>query len=232
MPFILRLLRLLLVVCLLSFYHVSAIDVDWVPNDENAPLPLSRAYRENLRKLCDLIESDKRLPNNLKAKKAILTKQCAKLRKDDANVDAAGAGGGNNVFLISIVSGAVMIGLLNSDMFQNWIDKAKTMFRRWRAKSNGQGYKTLRGGAIPDMGDLAAEGLASTAKTAAQTVGTGSSDPMTAEDYKMERLKRYNKLAAATTQAILECMDDDNVKPDPSIKPGKITFGSGLEHLR
>ena len=232
MPFILRLLRLLLVVCLLSYRSTSAMDVDWVPNDENAPLPLSNAYRENLRKLCDLITSGNKLPPNLIEKKAILEKQCAKLRKDDANVNDAAAGGSNYIFLISVASTTLMIGLLNTDMFQNGIDKARTMFRRWRAKNNGQGYKTLRGGAIPDMGDLAAEGLTFTAKTAAQTVNTGSSDPQSAEDYKMERLKRYNQLAAATTQAILECMDDENVKPDPSIKPGKITFGSGLEHLR
>lgn len=66
-------------------YH-SALDVSFIPNDENAPLPLSQNYRKLLRRLCSLTKAGGRLPEALHAKEQILEKMCSKLEKDDDNV--------------------------------------------------------------------------------------------------------------------------------------------------
>jgi len=75
---------------LLSFH--SALDVSFIPNDENAPLPLSHKYRESLRRLCGLVKAGGRLPEELQAKKQILEKMCDKLAKDDKNIESSGVG--------------------------------------------------------------------------------------------------------------------------------------------
>jgi hypothetical protein len=69
---------------------VHALDVSFIPNDENAPLPLSAKYRESLKKLCQLLNvKGAKLPAELEEKKDVLEKMCRKLAKDDANIDAA-----------------------------------------------------------------------------------------------------------------------------------------------
>ena len=64
------------------------LDVSFIPNDENAPLPLSHNYREALRKLCTLVEgrSGGSLPQEIIEKKHIIIKMCQKLAADDRNV--------------------------------------------------------------------------------------------------------------------------------------------------
>lgn len=68
-----------------------AMDVSFIPNDENAPLPLSTKYRDSLRKLCDLLrESANNLPAEMQTKKHVLNKMCKKLQADDNNISSAG----------------------------------------------------------------------------------------------------------------------------------------------
>lgn len=80
----------LFVAVVLSFH--SALDVSFIPNDENAPLPLSHKYRESLRRLCGLVKVGGRLPEELQAKKQILEKMCDKLAKDDKNIESSDVG--------------------------------------------------------------------------------------------------------------------------------------------
>lgn len=87
----LKIVSALLVIILLSFG--CALDVSFIPNDENAPLPLSHKYRESLRKLCSLVRGGGRLPEELQEKRAVLEKMCAKLAKDDDNIESAEVGG-------------------------------------------------------------------------------------------------------------------------------------------
>jgi hypothetical protein len=77
-------------IILLFFAAASSLDVSFLPNDENAPLPLSQKYRESLRKLCSLYQEEtNKIPPELLEKRAILAKMCQKLAKDDANIDSA-----------------------------------------------------------------------------------------------------------------------------------------------
>jgi hypothetical protein len=76
-----------------NFNGVSALDVSFIPNDENAPLPLSTRYRDSLRKLCTILDNhirnQSKLPIELYEKKKVLIKMCQKLAKDDANIDSS-----------------------------------------------------------------------------------------------------------------------------------------------
>ena len=79
-----------LLVILICFLSGHALDVSFIPNDENAPLPLSAKYRESLSKLCGLLKGkDAKLPPELQEKRAVLEKMCQKLAKDDANISSA-----------------------------------------------------------------------------------------------------------------------------------------------
>jgi len=125
------------------------MNVDWLPNDENAPLPLSSSYRANLRKLCTLLSSGKELHPNLQQKKKILKKMCAKLERDDNNVAAAQTEGQ----LKKLGYGAVAIVSLGL-LFANGEDiayNAKKTWRRWFGKKS-RGY-FVRGGATPNDED-------------------------------------------------------------------------------
>jgi hypothetical protein len=67
---------------------ITSLDVSFIPNDENAPLPLSKKYRDNLRQLCTLLKNKKKLPPEIVAKQKILRKVCKKLESDDRNIDS------------------------------------------------------------------------------------------------------------------------------------------------
>lgn len=81
--------RLLIAWLLFSVYVClcGALDVSFIPNDENAPLPQSTKYRAALRRLCELVEDKSRqLPKELAEKRKVVEKMCLKLKKDDQNV--------------------------------------------------------------------------------------------------------------------------------------------------
>jgi hypothetical protein len=81
----------LLSVCFLLFIQKSnALDASFIPNDENEPLPLSKKYRDSLRKLCVLLKTDSsRLPVEIAQKRTVLEKVCHKLAMDDNNIETA-----------------------------------------------------------------------------------------------------------------------------------------------
>eukprot|EP01038_Epipyxis_sp_PR26KG_P005451 gene5451-7545_t len=81
-------LYLLFIFCFIVI-NVSSLDVSFIPNDENAPLPLSTKYRDSLRKLCDLLKTKADLPAEVMEKRGVLNKMCKKLAKDDNNINGS-----------------------------------------------------------------------------------------------------------------------------------------------
>lgn len=78
---------LFLLVLVAFALHLQALDVSFIPNDENAPLPLSAKYRESLAKLCKLLQvNNAKLPPEIMEKRAVLEQMCQKLAKDNANI--------------------------------------------------------------------------------------------------------------------------------------------------
>lgn len=75
-----------LILLVLCCKHLSALDVSFLPNDENAPLPLSAKYRDALRRLCVLLDENRNLPQELEVKKPVLRNLCKKLKQDDLNI--------------------------------------------------------------------------------------------------------------------------------------------------
>jgi hypothetical protein len=66
----------------------SAFDVSWIPADPDGPLPLSKAYRENLKRLCDVVRTVKPLPPSIVAKLPVIEKLCAKLEASSGSGSA------------------------------------------------------------------------------------------------------------------------------------------------
>lgn len=95
---------------------VFSLNVDWIPNDANAPLPLSKAYRDRLRKLCVLTRSPSaRVSAEIEAKRGTITALCAKLKADDDNIAAAGEEVGQqqmNLLKKSLLTLVVVLGVL------------------------------------------------------------------------------------------------------------------------
>jgi hypothetical protein len=105
------------------FVSVNSLDVSWIPSDPDGPLPLSRHYRKSLRTLCTQIKSGVALPSEIEGKKAVLSKMCAQLERDDG-VSDSGTEGAPNVY---VVAGLVIAGILyfgNSAMTQLYSGKA------------------------------------------------------------------------------------------------------------
>jgi len=73
--------------CALLVATTAAFDVSWIPADPEGPLPLSKAYREQLRRLCDVVRTVSPLPPSIVEKLPVIEKLCEKL-------DAAAASSG------------------------------------------------------------------------------------------------------------------------------------------
>ena len=68
--------------CVALVATAAAFDVSWIPADPDGPLPLSKAYRENLKRLCDVVRTVKPLPPSIVEKLPVIEKLCAKLEMD------------------------------------------------------------------------------------------------------------------------------------------------------
>ena len=69
---------LLVLVCCSA--TACAFDLSWIPADGEGPLPLSTSYRQQLARLCDIIESGSVLPPSIAERRSDIEKMCAKLR--------------------------------------------------------------------------------------------------------------------------------------------------------
>lgn len=92
---IMRQILLLLILSLsLLFGSYYAFDISFIrTDDKDSTVPLSAKYREQLRKLCKVLEKNSKLPKDLEAKKEELAKMCMKLKKDDENIESAESSG-------------------------------------------------------------------------------------------------------------------------------------------
>lgn len=80
---------LLFIVIFYIICSSNGLDVSWIPNDPDGPLPLSIQYRQSLRRLCLLIDKGSRLPPEVEAKKNVLKKMCTKLKYDDDSIQSS-----------------------------------------------------------------------------------------------------------------------------------------------
>ena len=74
--------------CVTLFATAAAFDVSWIPAAPDGPLPLSKAYRENLKRLCDVVRTVKPLPPSIVAKLPVIEKLCAKLEASSSSGSA------------------------------------------------------------------------------------------------------------------------------------------------
>jgi len=82
-----RLICLLIVFFFAWKQTILALDAKFYANDDGADqLPLSASYRDSLRKLCTLLSTGGRLPQEHEKNKAKLKKMCQKLASDDDNI--------------------------------------------------------------------------------------------------------------------------------------------------
>lgn len=66
----------------------SGLDVNWLPADADGPLPLSMAYRENLRKLCDATRNGLSSPDTISnTDQQKIQTLCKKLKEFPSGLD-------------------------------------------------------------------------------------------------------------------------------------------------
>jgi hypothetical protein len=124
---------------LLKFAFIGAIlmsralsmNVDWLPNDENAPLPLSSVFRSSLRKLCNLVDGNSKLPPEILKKKEVIVSMCKKLDEDEANINSAAVGGGLKLSagLVGFI-GIVIFVCTQSEWMMNTVEHVKKLLPR------------------------------------------------------------------------------------------------------
>ena len=91
------------------FRLAFALDLNWIPADEDGPLPVSSSYRDELRKLCALLNDKKALPPEIIGKKEIIERMCTKLRS------ASGSGMSSNTnvgYAVAVLLGVATLYLL------------------------------------------------------------------------------------------------------------------------
>ena len=66
-----------------------SFDLTWIPADAEGPLPLSQSFRDQLSKLCDIIESGAPIPPTIESRLSDLKKMCAKLRNEAGGVSVS-----------------------------------------------------------------------------------------------------------------------------------------------
>ncbi len=135
----------LIILCAIPF--ATSINADWIPNDANAPLPLSKAYRDRLRKLCVLIKDSPTAlleEKELVQRKDIIAAMCVKLAKDDDNIAAAGTEVDERVELLKkgtiiLVAVCAIVHFL-TDEKDGWLRRKN---RPDRSSSSGSGSLVL-----------------------------------------------------------------------------------------
>ena len=109
-------LRLIVLALLLNSY--CCIDVSWIPSDPEGPLPLSRNYRDALRKLCDMIDTNAPLPLQISEKKDVIQSLCFRLGQENNDPLTSIASKRNLMLGIAVVVGGLAIAKYGGVMFQ------------------------------------------------------------------------------------------------------------------
>jgi len=130
-------------------WAARALEANWVGNDENAPLPQSAKYRDNLRKLCAILDKGGRLPSTYSGNgRKVLVSMCAKLKRDDENVSGAVA--------ISTIKNTVLALGCGGFAIYAFREHIPTLARWVRARFGKRGassdkVKRTRGGSTDDL---------------------------------------------------------------------------------
>ena len=177
----------LFVAALLSFH--SALDVSFIPNDENAPLPLSHKYRESLRRLCGLVKAGGRLPEELQAKKQVLEKMCDKLAKDDKNIESSGVGDVTKWDLKSLAMTLLAAGGGGFVMWNNrhWIKRTAGKFLNAQKVEQASNYDAFVGDNTVVVGE-------SVGGDAFQPLGNADAANQRILEAREARLKRFAEI--------------------------------------
>ena len=129
----------LVVVFMCTVCTSDALKLDWLPSSGEGPLPLSRAYREKLARLCQQVEErerdDKALAPELVAKRHVIDAMCAKLQSDNDNIAAGGREdtmkvGQKGVMLLVVV--VLVVQLLQTEFVRRLKRRGTELWQRWR----------------------------------------------------------------------------------------------------
>mmetsp|Transcript_29104 Transcript_29104/g.51150 ORF Transcript_29104/g.51150 Transcript_29104/m.51150 type:complete len:157 (+) Transcript_29104:54-524(+) len=84
-------------------------DVSWTPASDDGPLPLSKKFRDGLRKLCKLLEENENSLAKNKSPEEIakIRHQCAKLKREDQSASPGPMAGASGALLAVILISAV-----------------------------------------------------------------------------------------------------------------------------
>ncbi len=196
-------LLLILISLVLMTMKSYGLDVSFIPNSENEPLPLSTKYRDSLRKLCALLHTEGAvLPAELLEKKAVLEKVCHKLKKDDENID--GSLSGTNKF--SKVKQNILYGLigLGSGYFL-WSNRGWLTSKLKKVGNSPERNILGRGGATPtsevnSVNEPKAADISTPSASAASSIQVSMQGDAAGADKIAEaraaRLKRFSEMNA------------------------------------
>ena len=119
-----------------------SMNVDWLPNDENAPLPLSTTFRSSLRRLCILVEGKGKMPPEIIKKRDVIVSMCKKLDEDEANIKAAETGGG---LKLSVFLGLIGVAIFATTSLGDWVintlERVKSLLPRGGKKRYAVGRR-------------------------------------------------------------------------------------------
>mmetsp|Transcript_26193 Transcript_26193/g.37555 ORF Transcript_26193/g.37555 Transcript_26193/m.37555 type:complete len:173 (-) Transcript_26193:1943-2461(-) len=147
---LLRLTAFLHIIVLLSSV-AHAIDVSWIPvdGDGDGPLPLSKNYRDKLRKLCVIIKGPRPPPELAETSKrgVVLRKMCNRLEKDDKQGDFS------LLTMGASTPKAVLVGLVGVGIavFQYWPSIYQSVENFMRSFIRQQSQKNLHPNVWDDL---------------------------------------------------------------------------------
>lgn len=154
-------LKGLLIFVVLISGRAGAMDVSWIPDEDNAPLPLSSSYRNSLRRLCELIKSGRSLPSEVEAKKKSLVAQCKKLEADDLNVKMGESeGAGLSMLTLTLGIAGLVAVVINSSFGQEMVDGLRDFIKRRKRKADRIGVGIGRRLGEDSDSDAIAENIA------------------------------------------------------------------------
>lgn len=115
-----------LIVLFIYILSAQALDVSWLPSDPDAfDLPLSTKYRDNLRRLCVLVNKKGKIHPDILAKQDVIIKMCDKLNKDEemivSDINIQNIFRGNTSYIILLI--------ISVAIYFIWFDKTNNIYK-------------------------------------------------------------------------------------------------------
>jgi hypothetical protein len=96
-----------------------ALDVSWLPTNPDAfDLPLSTKYRDNLRRLCVLVNKKGKIHPDIEGKKDVIIQMCVKLNKDEEMI----ANDANDILFKENTHYFIIL-IMSIAIYLKWFDK-------------------------------------------------------------------------------------------------------------